>query len=369
MNTPLQGLRVLDFAHLLPGELTTLWLAQLGAEVIKVERPGTHRLLGIDVSHPYRAALNRGKKSIVLNLKREQDRALARGLIAWADVLVEGFRPGVMARLGLGWEDARGINPRLIYCSISGFGQEGPDRLRPGHDNVYLALAGILDEARQNDGPPPLFPFQLADVGGGTFPTLVGILAALWARERTGRGMHVDVAMLEGTLAWTYMLLPSLKGGPGVELWTQGLRGELPCYGIYETADGQHVALGALEPHFWAAFCRAVGKEEWLGRAYDAELREAVADLFRQYTRGQWLGEEGKEGLLNPDDIPVAPVRALSEVAEDEQLRSQGVIVEDEFGRPHPALPLRFDGERPPAPTHVPTPGEHTEEIEALLQE
>ena len=365
---PLQGLRVLDFAHLLPGEWVTFWLGQLGADVIKVERPGTARLLGINEEHPYRAALNRGKRSIVLNLKRADDRAVARRLLAWADVLVEGFRPGVMERLGLGYEVAREINPRLIYCSISGFGQHGPDRMRPGHDNVYLALTGLLAVHRDAAGVPRLYPFQLADVGGGTFPALVGILAALWARERTGRGMHVDVSLMEGALAWTYLLLPSLSGGPGVELWLAGLQGQLPCYGIYETQDHHYIALGALEPHFWAAFCRAVDKLEWQGRAYDPTLREDVARLFRSRTLVDWLGEGGTKGILDPQQIPVAPVRDLDEVAQDGELWQRGALVQDEHHRVHPALPLRFDGERPPSSQDVPAPGEHTKEILSLVR-
>lgn len=365
---PLKGLHVLDFAHLLPGELTTLWLGQLGAEVIKVERPGTGRLLGIDESHPYRSALNRGKKSIVLDLKRDEDRAIARRLVAWADVLVEGFRPGVMDRLGLGWEEARAINPRLIYCSISGFGQEGPDRLRPGHDNIYLALAGLL--APQEPGErPSLYPFQLADVGGGTFPALVGILAALWARERTGQGMRVDVAMVEGALAWGYMLLPSLQGGPDVDLWMRGLSGHLPCYGVYETADGRYVALGALEPHFWTAFCKRVGRDDWLGRGYDPALRPDVEALFRAHTLTEWLGEDGRGGILDPQEVPVAPVRDMTEVAADETYHANGAIVADEHGRLHPGLPLRLDGHRPPAPTHVPRPGEDADEVRQRVEE
>lgn len=368
MTIPLNGLRVLDFAHLLPGELATFWLGQLGAEIIKVERPGTSRLLGITPQHPYRSALNRGKKSIVLDLKRETNREIARGLLAWADVLVEGFRPGVMERLGLGWEDAHTLNPRLIYCRISGFGQTGPDRLRPGHDNTYLALSGLQSEITDIEGRPLLLPFQLADVGGGTFPALIGILAALWHRERTGKGTCVDVSMLEGTLSWAYMLLPSLEGGPGVKLWTQGLRGELPCYGLYETADGRHLALGALEPHFWAAFCRAVGREEWLGRGYDAALRPEIAALLREKPLHVWLGTEDSDGILNPHEIPVAPVRAIAEVAQDHTLREQGAITEDEHGRPHPALPIRFDGERPPSPRHIPAPGEDGEAIKSMLK-
>ncbi len=363
---PLSGLRVLDFAHLLPGEMVTLWLGQLGAEVIKVERPGTHRLLGIDERHPYRSALNRGKKSILLNLKAPRDREIARGLAAWADVLVEGFRPGVMARLGLGYEEVRAINPRIIYCSISGFGQEGEDCLRPGHDNTYLALAGLLDENRDRDGTPRIFPVQLADVGGGTFPALVGILAALWARERTGEGTYVDVSMLEGTVHWAYLLLPSLKGGPDVQVWQDGLAGRLPCYGIYQTADGQYLALGALEPYFWQAFCQATASEAWLSRAYDPDLRPEVEALFREHTLAEWLGPDGRGGILDPGKVPVAPVRSIQDVAEDPQLWERGALVEDEHGRVHPALPIRFNGQRPPAPRTTPRPGEHQSLVETL---
>ncbi len=360
---PLRGLRVLDFAHLLPGEFVTLWLSQLGAEVIKIERSGAQRLLGIDERHPYRAAFNRGKKSIVLNLKTPKHLDVALRLVQDADVLVEGFRPGVMDRLGLGWEKVHALNPRLVYCSISGFGQGGPDRERPGHDNIYLAETGLLAENRGLDGEPHMFPVQLADVGGGTFPALVGILAALWAREQTGQGTYVDVSLFEGALAWTYLLLPSLVGGPHVQVWLDGLAGRLPCYGIYRTQEGEHLALGALEPHFWAAFCHAVERQNWLGRAYDLSLREEVATLFKQHTLKEWLGKDGRGGILDPQLVPVAALRSLNHVVEDERLWQDGLLVRDEHGHVHPALPLRFNGQRPPAPTHVPVPGEHNEEL------
>lgn len=356
---PLAGLRVLDFAHLLPGELATLWLGQLGATVVKVERPGSTSLMGIGKDHPYRAALNRGKKSIVLDLKRDRDRQVARRLVAWADVLVEGYRPGVMARFGLGYQQARAINPRLVYCSISGFGQEGPDRLRPGHDNVYTALAGLLAETHAHGETPHLLPVQLADVGGGTFPALVGILSALWAREHTGEGTYVDVAMLEGTLAWAYLLLPFLKADPATSLWIAGLAGNVPCYSVYETADGQYLVLGALEPHFWGAFCRAVQRPDLRGAAYDPTRLAEVRALMRRHTLVEWLGEDGHGGILNPQEIPVAPVRSLTQVVQDPELRARGTIVADAHGLLHPALPIHFDGARPPAPAEAPDPGEH----------
>ncbi|MDQ7028851.1 MAG: CaiB/BaiF CoA-transferase family protein [Ardenticatenia bacterium] len=211
MTPPLAGYRVLDVAHLLPGELATMWLAFLGADVIKVEppaQPAGGLAMPRERTNPYRAALNRHKRSVAINLKHPQGQALFHRLVRTADVLVEGFRPGVMARLGADYHTLQAINPRLIYCSISGYGQAGPYAHRPGHDNTYLALAGLLERNRGHDGRPHLLPVQLADVGGGTFPALVAILAALLARTVTGKGQYLDVAMLDGALAWTYLLLP-----------------------------------------------------------------------------------------------------------------------------------------------------------------
>ncbi|NPA06765.1 MAG: CoA transferase [Chloroflexi bacterium] len=365
MAQPLAGLRVVDFAIFLPGALLTQWLVQLGAHVIMVERPGRRHFLALPSDHPYYAALRRGKKSIVLNLKDDTDRAVARGLLRWADVLVEGFRPGVMERLGLGPDAARAENPRLIYVRLSGFGQTGPYRDRPGHDNTYQALTGLLSPFGE---PPAMPPVQVADVGGGTLPGLVALLAALWQRERTGQGTCIDVALYDGALAWTYFLLPMHQETPQDRRWLQVFLGHVPAYHLYATRDDRWIALAALEPHFWEAFCRAVDRPEWLGRAFDPTLIPEMQALFRRHTLAEWLGPDGQGGILDPTRMSVAAVRSVAEVLDDPHLRARDVFARDEYGHVHPRLPMRFDGQRPPAAQHVPQPDEHAALIRALAQ-
>ncbi|NPA26494.1 MAG: CoA transferase [Chloroflexi bacterium] len=363
--SPLAGLRVLDFSVFLPGALLTQWLASLGARVIMIERPGRRHFLALDDQHPYYAVLRRGKKSIVLNLKDPDDYAVARALLRWADVLVEGFRPGVMERLNLGPETARAVNPRLVYVRLSGFGQTGPYRQRPGHDQIYQALAGLLSPWGE---PPVLPPVQIADVGGGTLPALVALLAALWARERTGQGTCIDVSLYEGALAWTYFLLPMHRRTAQDQAWLRVFLGQVPAYHVYQTKDGFWIALSALEPHFWDAFCRAVGRPEWGTRAFDPDLIPEVAEVFRAHTLAEWLGPDGQGGILDPEQISVAAVRTVSEVLQDPHLRAREAFAFDALGYVHPRLPMRFDGQRPPAPAHVPQPNEHAPWIRALAQ-
>ncbi len=358
---PLAGYRVLDLAHLLPGELATMWLAFLGADVIKVEAPDLagSLLMPRDRSNPYRAALNRGKRSVTINLKHPEGQALLHRLVHTADVLVEGFRPGVMARLGADYETLRGINPRLIYCSITGYGQEGPYARRPGHDNNYLALAGLLARNVGDDGQPHLLPVQLADVGGGTLPALVAILAALIAREATGQGQHLDVSMLDGALAWTYLLLP-LSRFPQLDALGVGmglLTGEAPCYNVYETADGRYFALGALEPKFWERVCDALGRPDWKGRAFDRSALPEVRALFKSQPLDVWLRR------LNPEEIPVTPLLSLNETPDDPHIQARGSLDVDDQGIPYARFPVRLSGTPLADPTPPPSLGDHTDEI------
>ena len=362
---PLEGLRVLDLAQYLPGALLTQWLVQLGARVIMVERPQRRHFLDLPPDHPYYAALRRGKRSIVLNLKQPADRAVAYDLVQWADVLVEGFRPGVMERLGLGPDEARGRNPRLVYVRVSGFGQTGPDRERPGHDHTYTALAGLLAPFGET---PTLPPVQIADVGGGTLPGLVALLAALWRRERTGQGACVDIALLDGALAWTYFLLPMHRQTPADRRWLDVFLGRVPAYGLYETQDGRWIALAALEPHFWDAFCRAVERPQWRARAFDPALVPEEAALFRSRPLAHWLGPDGRGGVLDPRRMSVAAVRTLDEALSDPHLHARAMFATDKYGYTHPRLPMRFDGQRPPAPRHVPQPDEDASRIRAWLR-
>ncbi len=361
---PLAGLRVLDLAQYLPGALLTQWLVQLGARVVMIERPHGRHFLDLPPEHPYYSALRRGKKSIVLNLKDPADLETARALVRWADVLVEGFRPGVMERLGLGPATAHDLNPRLIYLRLSGFGQTGPERDRPGHDHTYTALAGLLAPF---GGRPSLPAVQIADVGGGTFPGLVALLAALWQRERTGRGACLDVALYDGAWAWTYFLLPMHRQTPADRRWLDVFLGRVPAYRLYETQDGRWIALAALEPHFWDAFCAAVERPQWRDRAFDPDLVPAVEALFRSRPLAYWLGEDGRGGVLDPQRMSVAAVRTLDEALRDPHLVEREMTVSDEYGYPHPRLPMRFDGQRPPAPRHAPHPDQHGDAVRAFL--
>ncbi|MCS6845189.1 MAG: CoA transferase [Caldilineales bacterium] len=361
---PLTGLRVLDLAPLLPGAFVTMWLGDLGADVIKVEPPEANftRLIG-DLENglgPYFAAVQRNKRSLVLDLKTAEGQAALFRLAATADIVVEGFRPGVAARLRADYNTLRQANPRLIYCSITGFGQDGPYRDAAGHDLTYTALAGLLAFNRGEGSPPHPMPVQVADLGGGAMPALTAILAALYHRERTGEGQYIDVAMLDGTLAWLYYLLP-LSRRPDLEEAGVGmLTGSALCYNVYETADGRYLAVAALEPHFWAEVCQAIGRPDLLDYGLNpepgaAERLAELRSLFRSRPLAEWLA------LLDPVRTACGPVNTLEEMLRDPQVRHRGVIVEGET--PQIAFPARLSAT--PAGIRRPPPrlGEHTEEV------
>ncbi len=266
---PLAGVRVLDFSTLLPGPMATLILAEAGAEVIKVERPGTGEdmrqyppMVTADSGVNF-ALLNRGKRSLALDLKDDRSIAVINRLIADIDVVVEQFRPGVMDRLGLGWEALAAINPALVYCSITGWGQDGPKAQLAAHDLNYMAETGVLNLGADRAGDPVLPPVLVADIGGGTFPSVVSILLALREAERTGVGAHLDVAMGDNLFAWAYWALGERAVGspdprPGGELVTGGS----PRYQVYRCADGRWLACAPLEPKFWVNFCRVIDLPE-----------------------------------------------------------------------------------------------------------
>jgi alpha-methylacyl-CoA racemase len=365
---PLDGLRVLDLAHLLPGEFAAMWLGDLGADVIKVEAPQiiSDRQLAIprDPITPYRAALNRNKRSLTLNLKDPRGLELLEQLVVTADVLLEGFRPGVMDRLGVGYHVLQAVNPKLVYCSISGFGQDGPYRLRPGHDSNYMALAGLLDLNRGNDEQPHLLPIQLADVGGGAIPAVIAILAALITRERTGQGQYIDVSMLDGALAWTYFLLP-LSRDPalaGMGIGTGMLTGEALCYNVYETKDGRYLSLAALEPKFWRTLCDAIQRPDLLPHALNTgeDSARRLADLralFKTRTLAEWLS------WLDPEETCIAPLLTFDEMMNDPQVMHRGQIFTDDSGLPHACFPARFSDTPASVRQGAPHPGQHTQEI------
>ena len=323
--TALAGLRVLDLTRLLPGGYCTLLLADHGADVIKVEDTGAGDYARADP--PSFASLNRGKRSIQLDLKSEGGRMAFLRLAASADVVVESFRPGVMDRLGVGWDVLRAANPSLVYCAITGYGQDGPLRLRAGHDLNYLARTGVLALSGDAGGPPVQAAAQIADIAGGALMAAFGIMAAL----RSGSGQFVDIAMADGALSLLAMPAAGfLAGGDVPRRGELVLGGRLLCYRVYECADG-FVSLGALEPKFFAAFCRGVGREDLIAHQFDApgsDAHGAVAALLSSRTRAQW------EAFNAEHDCCLEAVLELDEVVGDEQVAARGMIVEGLLATP-----------------------------------
>jgi crotonobetainyl-CoA:carnitine CoA-transferase CaiB-like acyl-CoA transferase len=368
------GLRLLDLSRLLPGPYCSLLFADLGAEVIKVEEPGrgdyarrTPPYWGSSDIGAYFLLLNRNKKSISIDLKAEAGKTVFRRLARTADVVLESFRPGVMDRLGLGWEALHAENPGLVYCAISGYGQDGPYRNLVGHDVNYMGYGGALSVTGPRDGAPLALGVQVADLGGGALMAAFSIAAALHHRRETGQGQFVDVSMTDGVVSW---MIPHLAAyfatGRLPELGEERLNGGWPCYGVYETADGGHVTLGALEPQFWANFCRLVGREDLQGLQHvkgadrqrvESELRA----LFRMRSRAGWVE------LLHQADVCAGPVLGLDEVVRDPQLVGRGLFTEVEHPKlgaiPQIAFPVQMSGT--PARVTAPPPelGEHTDEV------
>lgn len=337
-DLPLTGTRVLDLTRLLPGGHATQILADLGADVLKVEEPGpgdyaramppmTH---GVGQAF---LAVNRNKRSVSLNLKHPHGREALLRLADQADVLVESYRPGVMARLGLAHATLLERNLRLVVCAITGYGQEGPYSQRPGHDLNYIGYAGLLAHLARRGEPPVMPGAQFADIGGGGLMAVVGILGALVGRATSGKGRIVDVSMLDGALGLLPLLGSNVLNGvaePAPE--TFYLAGALPGYNIYEAADGRYVTLGALEPKFWAEFCRRIERPDLIDRQIpiDAEDRRATMDelaaTFRTKTRDEWVA------LLGDADVCLGPVNTLEEALADPQVRSRGMVFAADYG-------------------------------------
>ena len=264
----LEGITVLDLTRLLPGAFCSQIMADLGADVIKIEQleGGDYNRTFLPLAKEESGSfllLNRNKKSVALNLKSEEGKQVFRDLVATADVVLEGFRPGVMERLGLSYEKLAAINPKLVYCAISGYGQDGPMRLEPGHDLNYLALAGAL-QLFGKAGEDPIVPgLSIADVGGGSLMASTGIMAALISRGKTGKGQFVDISMFDGAVSWlAYHAADYLFADIEPRGGERPFIGGAPCYNVYRCADGRHVALGIIEDHFWHRFCDAVGLAE-----------------------------------------------------------------------------------------------------------
>ncbi len=340
---PLAGLLVLDFTTLLPGPLASLMLADAGAEVIKIERPGGEDMRAFPplvdgMSAPF-AMLNRGKQSLVLDLKSDVDRARLKPLIERADIMIEQFRPGVLPRLGLGYADVRSINPRLIYCSISGYGQSGPRAAEAGHDINYIGNTGLLALQPGPFATPVVPPMLAADIAGGSFPAVINILLALRTRDRTGQGCYIDIAMTDAmfTFAWYALALGAATGrfpAPG-EL---PLAGGSSRYQLYPTSDGKIVACGALEQKFWTAFTNAIGLPEELANDLrnPQATRATVAKLIAAHSAQHW------QPIFAAADCCATIVVPLEQAVRDAHFVERGLFAREVAAgnKALPALPL-----------------------------
>ncbi|MBA3300872.1 MAG: CoA transferase [Thermoleophilaceae bacterium] len=374
MSRPLEGLRVLDLSRLLPGGFCSLLLADLGAEVLKVEDTGMgdyvrwappyHEGAEESAKSSLYLSLNRGKKSIRVNLKEEGGRKVLLRLAREYDVLLESFRPGVLERLGVGYERLARENEGLVYCAISGYGQDGPYRGRSGHDMNYLGLVGLLGLTGEKGGPPVQAAGQIADVGGGALMAAIGILAALRERDRSGQGQMVDVSMADGALAWLAMIAGRyFADGVVPQRGELDLSGRFICYRPYECSDGW-VTLGALEPKFWQAWCRGTGREELIEKQFEQPGSEAHGDVervFLERTRAEW------QEFASENDCCLEPVLDLDEALDSELVRAREMVIElDQPGTDgvkQLGVPIKLS--RTPGGPAGPGPGlgEHTHEV------
>ena len=333
MSGALDGLKILDFTTLLPGPYATMMLADLGAEVVKISSRGRYDLVvhwppvikGTDTTAAC-AWLGRNKKTIFLNLKKQESVEAVKQLVKEYDIVVEQFRPGVMDRLGIGYEALKAVNPRLIYCAVTGYGQTGPMAMRAGHDCNYMARSGILSAAGRREGGPSLYNFQIADVAAGSNLAIIGILAAVYHREKTGEGQFVDIAMCDGTVPFNSMDGASFLAGAEEPERESGMLNGGGIYDFYETRDGKYMSVGSLEPQFFAALCKGLGFPEWadgkqLGTGPEAvkTIKEAFQTRFREKTREEWTA------IFSRLDACVEPVLTMEEASRDPQLQARGM--------------------------------------------
>lgn len=367
-DAPLAGVRVLDLTRLLPGPVCTMHLADLGADVIKVEDTGAGdyaRTLGAkpgDVSAFFRM-VNRNKRSVALNLKRDEGRAAFLTLARHADVVVESFRPEVVDALGVGCEAVRAMRPSIVYASISGYGQTGPRAALAGHDINYLGYAGVLDQTGARGGPPALSNLQIADLLGGAMTAAVAILAALVGARTTGRGRYVDLSMADGALAHNIFALHALEqDGRTAPRGEDLLTGGVPGYGVYATKDGRWLAVGALEEKFWREVCATIGRPDLAvaGLATGAEGARVRAELeaaFGARTQAEWI--ERFAGV----DACVSPVLTPDEALGDEQFAARGMVVTAPDGTRSYAPPWKLSGHEFRVEREAPAQGRHTVEL------
>ncbi len=372
----LSGIRVLDLTRLLPGAFCTLLLADLGADVIKIEQPGEgdYNRSFTPINRKESGSfllLNRNKRSLTLNLKSVPGREILLKLVAEADVVVEGFRPGVMDRLQLGYEVLKQVNPKIILCSISGFGQTGPLRTASGHDLNYMALAGALQLFGERGRAPIVPGLSIADIGGGSLMAVYGIMAALLARAKTGEGQFVDVSMMDGLVSWlSYHAADFLFADVEPRGGERNFLGAAPCYNIYRCADGLCLSLGIIEAHFWARFCELIARPDFLQQQWpEGEVRQQqfseLTEIFMTRSRDEWAA------LLADADIPAAPVNSMKEAFAHPQMQHREMLQQIEHPVegmiPQLGFPVKFSATPARMVSPPPLLGQHNEEILTAL--
>ncbi len=331
MVLPLAGIKVLDLSRYLPGPFCTQMLADFGAEVIKIEDPQGGDLMRhvppmIEGESAGFYSVNRNKKSVTLNLKTEEGKAIFRRLVAKSDIVVDQFRPGVMDKMGLGYDQLRQVNEGIIYCSITGYGLNGPLRDAAGHDLNYLSLAGITGLNGTYKGMPAICGMQIADIAGGTLYSIIAILLALTSRQKTGQGQLCDIAMMDGSISLLALTLGQWSGwGKLSEMGDDLLSGGYAFYQIYRTKDDKFVSLGALEEKFWAGFCNKLNKPNYVKQQFDKSLqRDMIAEiqmLMQEKTRDEWVE------YFSDSDICFTPILSLEEMCEHPQVLARDMIV------------------------------------------
>ncbi|MEW6129121.1 MAG: CaiB/BaiF CoA-transferase family protein [Acidobacteriota bacterium] len=375
MKQALEGIRILDLSRLLPGPYCTMMLGDLGAEVIKIEEvkggdPTRHSLPKLGSQGAAFRQVNRNKKSLAINLKNPQGRDLFLRLSETADVIFEQFRPGVVDRLGIGYHTIKEINPRLVYCSLTGFGQDGPHRDRSGHDLNYLALSGVLGLSTDDNGKPAMSGTQVADLAGGMIAGFA-VLAALLAREKTGRGQYIDVSMFDVMVSMLPIAGAQYFAGKNFKVGDKfALSGAYPFYNVYETSDGGWMTLGALEPKFWANFCTTVGREDLIAKQFSEgtdkrALFDEVRAIFKSKTRDEWIA------VMRDADCCCEPVLSVGEAFTHEQTIARNLIIERSSETDGLINQLGFSYRLSDTPLQVnslsPELGEHTQELLAQI--
>ncbi len=361
MKKPLSGIKILDLTRLLPGPMCTLHLADMGAEVLKIEEPAIGdyaRFIPpmLNKNSVFFHSVNRNKSSAAIDLTKEEGQKIFLKLAETADIIVESFRPGVVNKLGIDYDTIKKINPKIIYCSITGYGQTGPYRDKAGHDINFCSYAGVLDRK----GKFPFIPnFQIADIVGGALNAATGILAALVQQKMTGEGQYIDVSMLDGILAHQTLALAQVNNGD-----KSFLTGALPCYAVYETSDKKFMALGAMEYKFWERFCKAIDREDLLVFHMPAEedaqkVYNEVSSVFKSNTHQYWTDK------FSNIDCCVSPVLSLKDTLNNEQVKARNMVeIKNYPGEGEViqfGLPIKFSSFEYEVEKQAPLLGEHTE--------